>query len=158
MSCSIPMTSLVGCCMFYPNHFSQMATLHANHLSHNANLHSVSLRTYAKPYPEFETTGSQRFYSATPGMIVYCLTAGLTFSGGWQGPVNRITSAEVCCQSSRGPWYSSGAPLCTIRIVAIPAPASCQCARTSHSSCVHHKHGNAVADGRTVTHARVCLQ
>ena len=68
-----------------PNRFSQIANLHANqflviqtYIPFRAN----RLQTDAEPGPEFETPVSQRLYSAMTGIIVYCLAADLTISGG----------------------------------------------------------------------------
>ena len=79
-----------------PNQFSQIANRHANQISQIANKHAnqfLAIQTYipfranrlqpdAEPGPEFETPVSQRLYSAMTGIIVYCLAADLTISGG----------------------------------------------------------------------------
>ena len=79
-----------------PNQLSQIANRHANQFSQIANPHANQfhviqtyipfranrLQTDAEPGPEFETQVSQRLYSAITGIIVYCLAADLTISGG----------------------------------------------------------------------------
>ena len=80
-----------------PNQFSQIANRHANQflvIQTYIPFRASRLQTDAEPGPEFETTVSQRLYSAMTGIIVYCLAADLTISGGKQGPVHRIDSPQ----------------------------------------------------------------
>ena len=70
-----------------PNQFSQIANRHPNQFLAIQTyipfrVRANRLQTDAEPGPEFETLISQRLYSAMTGIIVYCLAADLTISGG----------------------------------------------------------------------------